>query len=75
MKLKSILLALLITLSTLFFGVSNTVNAEAINNYSNTQQDNSGERVELKWIDGVLWIIIYDADENIIHASAIGHVE
>jgi len=73
MKLKSILLGMLITLSTLLFGFSNTAKAENTNSVSNTQQVNSEIRVELKWINGVLWIIVYDSDENIIQASAVGH--
>ena len=73
MKAKSFLLALLIAISTLLFGVLNTVNAETINVNSTVQQVDGEFRVELKWINGVLWIIIYDTDENIIHASAVGH--
>ena len=75
MKLRTILLCMLITLSTLSFGISNTAKAENANSVSNTQQVNGETRVELKWINGVLWIIVYDSDENIIQASAVGHSE
>jgi hypothetical protein len=73
MKTKTFILGLLITLSAIFFGVSNTVNAETNIVNKNTQQINGEIRIEIKLINGVLWIIVYDADENIIQASAIGH--
>lgn len=75
MKLKSFFLGLLISLSTLSFGLPNTAKAEDVNHAANTQQTNGEIRVELVWINGVLWLIVYDADENIIQASAIGHAE
>lgn len=75
MKLKTILLCMLITLSTLSFGYSNNIKAEETTSTSNTQQTALQPRVELVWINGVLWIIVYDADENIIQASAVGHSE
>jgi len=71
MKLKSILLAVLITLSTTLFGVTNFVNAE-IANVNSTVSALTGEiRVEYVVINGVLWKIVYDSDENIIQASAV----
>ena len=71
MKVGLFLVAVLIALSTLVFGVSNFVNAAEIKT-SQVREDN---RVEFVWINGVLWIIIYDADGNIVQASAIGHSE
>jgi hypothetical protein len=73
MKTKTFLLGLLIAGSALFFGVSNTVNAETTVVSSNSHQLNVPVRVELQWINGTLWIIVYDADDNIIQASAVGH--
>lgn len=70
MKTKSIILAVLITLSTLFFGITNTAKAETTNSAQHTALQ---PRVEIVWINGVLWIIVYDTDENIIQASAVGH--
>ena len=75
MKVKSILLAVLITLSTLLFGVTNIVNAESLNINKNVQQVTEEYRVVFVWIDGVLWRIVYDSDENIVQASAVGHVD
>lgn len=75
MKTKSIFIGLLIILSTLLFGHTNNIKAEEMTSASGTQQVNGGIRVELVWINGVLWIIVYDADENIIQASAVGHAE
>ncbi|MCX6158628.1 MAG: hypothetical protein WCK13_01515 [Ignavibacteriota bacterium] len=73
MKLKSVLLGMLITISTLSFGISNTVKAEDGNINTITQQLNGEISVEIQWINGVLWIIVYDSDGNIIQASAVGH--
>lgn len=73
MKLRTILLGVLITLSTLLFGISNTVKAENTKLFTNKQQTVLQPRVEFVWINGVLWVILYDADENIIQASAVGH--
>jgi len=70
MKTKSIILAVLITVSTLFFGITNTAKAETTNSTHHTALQ---PRVEIVWINGVLWIIVYDTDENIIQASAVGH--
>jgi hypothetical protein len=75
MKVKSILLAVLIALSTLLFGVSSIVNAKSLNVNSNVQQVLEEYRVEYVWINGVLWRIVYDADENIIQATAVGHAD
>lgn len=72
MKTKSIFIGLLIILSSLFFGNVNTVKAETP---VSPEQTSLQPRIELVWINGVLWLIIYDADENIIQASAIGHAE
>lgn len=69
MKVITLLFLLLITLSTLLFGISNTANAE------NTKQAVSQPRVEYVQINGVLWVIVYDADDNVIQASAVGHSE
>jgi len=74
MKVIILLFLLLITLSTLFFVISKTAKAEEINNTQHTQQTNGEIRVELKWIDGVLWIIVYDADENILQVTSVGHI-
>jgi hypothetical protein len=69
MKVITLLFLLLITLSTLLFGISNTANAE------NTKQAVLQPRVEYVQINGVLWVIVYDADDNVIQASAVGHSE
>jgi hypothetical protein len=71
MKLKSILLAVLITLSTILFGVTNVSNAETKNSNSTTSVLTGEIRVEYVVINGVLWKIVYDSDENIIQASAV----
>jgi hypothetical protein len=73
MKVNTLLFLLLITLSTLLFGITNTAKAENTNLYSNSQQSISEIRVEHKWINGVLWVIVYDVDDNVIQASAVGH--
>jgi len=65
----------LIALSTLLFGVSSIVNAKSLNVNSNVQQVLEEYRVEYVWINGVLWRIVYDADENIIQATAVGHAD
>jgi hypothetical protein len=71
MKLKSILLAVLITLSTILFGVNNAVKAET-SEINSTVTELTGEiRVEFVVINGTLWKIVYDSDENIIQASAV----
>ena len=73
MKTKSITIGLLIVISSLFaFANSNTAKAETT---TGTEQQSVLPRVEFVWINGVLWIIVYDADENIIQASAVGHSE
>ena len=72
MKTKTLFIGLLIILSTLFFGVINTAKAETT---TSSQQTVLQPRVELVWINGVLWIIVYDSDENIVQASAVGHSE
>ena len=71
MKVRLFLVAMLITISTIVFGVSNFVNAAEVK----TSQVSVDNRIEFVWINGVLWIIIYDADGNIVQASAIGHSE
>ena len=71
MKLKSIVLAVLITLSTILFGVTNVSNAETKNSNSTTSVLTGEIRVEYVVINGVLWKIVYDSDENIIQASAV----
>ena len=75
MKLKAPLLAVLITLSTLLFGVTNIVNAENVNVKSNVQANITENRVEFVIINGTLWKIVYDSDENIVQASAVGHAD
>jgi hypothetical protein len=75
MKLKSILLALLITLSTILFGVTNVLKAETAK-INSTVSELTGEiRVEFVEINGILWKIVYDSDENIIQASAVVRAE
>jgi hypothetical protein len=75
MKLKSILLAVLITLSTILFGVTNFVNAET-SSINSTVSALTGEiRVEFVVVNGTLWKIVYDSDENIIQASAVVRAE
>jgi len=71
MKVRLFLVAMLITISTIVFGVSNFVNAAEVK----TSQVSVDNRIEFVWINGVLWIIIYDTDGNIVQASAIGHSE
>jgi hypothetical protein len=71
MNTKSIILAVLITLSTLFFGIINSVKAETTNSAQHVIQ----QRVEIVLINGVIWRIVYDADDNVIQASAVGHSE
>jgi hypothetical protein len=71
MKSKSIILAVLITLSTLFFVIINSVKAETTNSAQQVLQP----RVEILLINGVIWRIVYDADDNVIQASAVGHSE
>jgi hypothetical protein len=73
MKAKSIILAVLITLSTLFFGITNSAKAETSIIKSGNIQSVLQPRVETVVINGVIWIIVYDADENIVQASAVGH--
>ena len=73
MKTKSIILGLLISLSTLFFGITNPVKAETTTAASGNLQTVLQPRVEFVWINGVLWIIVYDADENIIQVSSVGN--
>jgi hypothetical protein len=75
MKLKSILLAVLITLSTTLFGVANVVKAETANVNSTVSALTGEIRVEYVVINGVLWKIVYDSDENIIQASAVVRAE
>ena len=75
MKLRNTFFVMLISLSALFFSLSNNAKAEDTTTGSNSQQVNGQIRVELVWIDGVLWIIVYDSDENVIQASAVGHSE
>jgi hypothetical protein len=75
MKLKSILLAVLITLSTTLFGVTNFVNAETASVNSTVSALTGEIRVEYVVINGVLWKIVYDSDENIIQASAVVRAE
>ncbi len=72
MKVNTLLFLLLITLSTLLFGISSTAKAENTKLFTNLQQTVLQPRVEFVWIEGVLWKIVYDADENIIQASAVG---
>lgn len=71
MNTKSIIFALLIILSTLFFGIINSVKAETTNSAQHVIQP----RVEIVLINGVIWRIVYDADDNVIQASAVGHSE
>jgi len=71
MKLKSIILAVLITLSTLLFGVTNFVKAENNTNNSASTALIGEIRIEYVVISGTLWKIVYDSDENIIQASAV----
>jgi hypothetical protein len=71
MKLKSILLAVLITLSTTLFGVTNFVKAETSSVNSATSVLTGEIRVEFVVVNGTLWRIVYDSDENIIQASAV----
>ena len=75
MKVKATLLAVLISLSTLLFGVTNIVNANSVNVNSNINQVVTENRVEYVIINGILWKIVYDTDENIVQASAVGHAE
>jgi hypothetical protein len=75
MKLKSILLAVLITLSTTLFGVANVVKAETANVNSTVSALTGEIRVEYVVINGVLWKIVYDSDENIVQASAVVRAE
>jgi hypothetical protein len=71
MKLKSILLAVLIALSTILFGVTNALKAET-SKINSTVTELTGEiRIEFVVINGTLWKIVYDSDENIIQASAV----
>jgi hypothetical protein len=71
MKLKSILFAVLITLSTILFGATNTVKAETSKINSIVTELTNEIRVEFVVINGTLWKIVYDSDENIIQASAV----
>jgi hypothetical protein len=71
MKLKSIILVVLITLSSLLFGIVNVVNAETKNSNSTACVLTGEIRVEFVIINGTLWKIVYDSDENIIQASAV----
>jgi hypothetical protein len=73
MKVRSFLYAILIAISVFFFGNLNTVRAGTADFMTNTIQNNGETRVEYVVKDGVLWIIVYDADENIVQASAVGH--
>ncbi len=75
MKVKATLLAVLISLSTLLFGVTNIVNANSVNVNSNINQVVTENRVQYVIINGILWKIVYDNDENIVQASAVGHAE
>jgi hypothetical protein len=73
--MKSIILVVLITLSSLLFGIVNVVNAET-KNANSTASVLTGEiRVEFVIIGGTLWKIVYDSDENIIQASAVVRAE
>jgi len=75
MKLKSIILVVLITLSSLLFGIANTVKAETTH-FNSAYSTLTGEiRVEYVVINGTLWKIVYDSDENIIQASAVVRAE
>jgi len=75
MKLKSILLAVLISLSTILFGINNLANAETKNSNSATSVLTGEIRVEFVLVNGTLWKIVYDSDENIIQASAVVRAE
>lgn len=75
MKLKSILLAVLITLSTILFGVTNVAKAETANINSSVSALTGEIRVEYVVINGTLYKIVYDTDENIIQASAVVRAE
>jgi len=71
MKLKSIILVALMTVSSLLFGFANAVNAET-KNISSSASVLTGEiRVVYQVINGTLWKIVYDSDENVIQASAV----
>jgi hypothetical protein len=61
----------LITLSSLLFGFATAVNAESSNFSSNVSVLTGEIRVEFVVINGTLWKIVYDSDENIIQASAV----
>jgi hypothetical protein len=71
MKLKSILLAVLIALSTILFGVTNAIKAETSEINSAVTELTGEIRIEFVVINGTLWKIVYDSDENIIQASAV----
>ena len=75
MKMKSILFAVLITLSTLLFGVTNLVNAKTTNVNSTVSQLTDEFRVEYVIINSVIWKIVYDSGGNVVQASAVSHVD
>jgi hypothetical protein len=72
-KTKSIIIGLFLSVSTLLFGVPAIASANTSNINSAVQEYTTEIRVEIVCINGVLWSIVYDADENIVQASAIGH--
>jgi hypothetical protein len=75
MRLKSFILVVLITLSSLLFGFANIVNAETKNTNSTASVLTGEIRVEFVVINGTIWKIVYDSDENIIQASAVVRAE
>jgi len=75
MKFKSTILVVLITLSSLLFGIVNVVNAETKNSNSTASVLTGEIRVEFVLVNGTLWKIVYDSDENIIQASAVVRAE
>ena len=75
MKFKSTILVVLITLSSLLFGIVNLVNAETKNSNSTASVLTGEIRVEFVLVNGTLWKIVYDSDENIIQASAVVRAE
>ena len=75
MKLKSILLAVLIALSTLLFGSANFVKAESTNINSAVSQLIDEFRVEYIITNGIIWKIVYDSGGNVVQASAVSHVD